>query len=68
MNELQCTADQALTGIGKTKGVDGSPNPDAAIQYLRSSRGGKRIKKTMRRIRNRRNKQRSRKSITPFLI
>lgn len=68
MNDLQCTANQALTAIGKTKRVDGSPNVEAAIQYLRSSRrGGKRIKKTMRRKRIkktiRRNTQRSRKSI-----
>jgi hypothetical protein len=67
MNELSCTADLALKGIGKTKGVDGSLNVDAAIQYLRSSRGGSRIKKTMRRkrikktIRRIRNTQRSRK-------
>jgi hypothetical protein len=58
MNELQCIADQALTAIGKTKRVDGSPNVEAAIQYLRSSRGGKRIKKTIRR-----NAQRCRKSL-----
>lgn len=58
MNELTCTADQALKGIGKTKSVDGSLNVEAAIQYLRSSRGGKRIKKTIRR---KRNAQRSRK-------
>jgi len=65
MNELPLTENQALTGIGKTKNRDGSPNPDAAIQYLRSSKGGKRIKKTMRRKRYRnsikRNVQRSKK-------
>jgi hypothetical protein len=54
MNELTCTADQALKGIKKTKSADGSLNPDEAIKYLRSiffPEGGKRIKKTMRRKR-----------------
>ena len=62
MNELQCIADPALTAIGKTKRVDGSPNVEAAIQYLRSSRGGKRIKKTLRNRKTIRRK-RSRKTI-----
>jgi hypothetical protein len=66
MNELPLTQDQVLTAIGKTKNRDGSPNADAAIQYLRSSKGGKRIKKTMRRNvqrSKRRNAQRYKKSI-----
>ena len=48
MNELNCTAEPALTGIMATKNRDGSFNVEAAIQYLRSKAGGKRIKKTMR--------------------
>ena len=62
------TEEQAVEGIMATKNPDGKPNPDAAIQYLLSKAGGKRIKKTVRRKRYRktirRNVQRSKKRKT----
>ncbi len=70
INELKCKEEQAIDGIMATKNpVDGSFNVEAAIQYLRRKRGGKRIKKTMRRNAQRskktmrRNAQRSKKTI-----
>jgi len=63
MNSLPgCSENLALKVIGKTKNPDdGSLNPDAAIQYLLRSKGGKRIKKTMRR--SKKSIRRSKKSI-----
>jgi hypothetical protein len=66
IKEFNFTEEQAVEGIMATKNPDGTPNPDAAKDYLTSS-GGKRIKKTMKRKRYRktikRNTQRSKKSI-----
>ena len=52
MNQgLNCTEEQAVEGIMNTKNSDGSLNPEKAIRDLRNKRGGKRIKKTIRRKR-----------------
>jgi hypothetical protein len=58
IDTLGCSEDQAVEGIMASKNPDGSFNAGVAIQYLTSKRGGKRIKKTMRR-----NSQRSKKTM-----
>jgi hypothetical protein len=49
ISTLGCTEEKAVEGIMANKNEDGSFNAVAAIQYLTNERGGKRIKKTMRR-------------------
>ena len=64
---LGCSEEQAVEGIMATKNPDGSFNVGAVIQYLTSKRGGKRIKKTMKKKKInksiKRTAQRSKKTI-----